>query len=89
MIQRRSGPCFPSESFQHHGVSRYQLGQEFKSYKAAQLGVLSLVNHTHPAASQLFNDPVVRNGVADHQGLNLMKKSSCESMKGGDGAPPH
>ncbi len=31
-----------------------------------KLQILSLVNHTHPAATQLFSDAVVRDRSADH-----------------------
>jgi hypothetical protein len=28
--------------------------------------VLSFIDHTHPAAAELFDDAVVRDGLADH-----------------------
>ena len=31
-----------------------------------ELGVLGLVDHTHPAATELLHDSVVRDGVANH-----------------------
>jgi len=40
------------------------LGQEFEGDKAAQRGVLGLVHHTHAAATQLLQHPVVGNGLA-------------------------
>jgi len=33
--------------------------------------VLGLVDHTHPAAAELLDDPVVRNGLADHAAVSL------------------
>src|SRR5438445_13771708 len=39
-----------------------------------QPGVLGFVNHAHPPAAELFNDAVVRDGLADHRrtlGCNL------------------
>ena len=47
-------------------VLGYVLRQEFQGDEAPKLGVLSLVDHTHPAAAQLLDDAVVRDGLADH-----------------------
>jgi hypothetical protein len=40
--------------------------QELQGDKAVQLYVLSLIDHTHPAATKLLDDPVVRDGLANH-----------------------
>ena len=40
--------------------------QEFQSYEAAELDILSLVDDTHTTTAQLFNDAVMRDGLADH-----------------------
>jgi len=32
-----------------------------------QPGVLSLINHTHPAATEFLDNAVVRNGLFDHR----------------------
>jgi len=37
-------------------------GQELQGDEAAELGVLGLINHTHPAATQPLEDAVMRNG---------------------------
>jgi len=42
------------------------LRQELQGHIAAQAGVLSLVDHTHPTTAQLLCDFVVRDGLADH-----------------------
>src|SRR5215831_21061542 len=49
-------------------VMGYVLGQELERDQAAELQVLSFVHDAHAAAAQLLEDPVVRNGVADHWG---------------------
>ena len=72
MIERGSRPRFPAEPFQHRRVLRDQLRQKLERDHPPQLGVFGLVNHTHPAAAQLFDDPVMRESMADHPGLNLM-----------------
>src|ERR1700719_3056425 len=66
MIQGGSGTSFPTEPLQHCGILGDQIGQEFESHHPAQLDVLGLVDHTHPATAQLLNDAVVRDGLADH-----------------------
>jgi hypothetical protein len=45
----------------------FVLGQKLQCDKAPKLGVLGLVNDTHPAAAKLLDDFVVRDGLADHQ----------------------
>ncbi len=73
MIQGRCGPRFPAESFQYRWVLGHEVGQKFERHQAAQLGVLSFVNHTHPAAPQLLDDAVVRDGMADHLGARMLR----------------
>ena len=51
MVQRGSGPSFPTKSFESLRISGYILGQEFQGYEAAKLGILRLVDHTHTAAA--------------------------------------
>jgi hypothetical protein len=52
---------------QFRRVFGYVVGQELESHKATELDILSFVNHTHPAAAQLLDDAVVRDGLADHR----------------------
>src|ERR1700690_2395310 len=40
--------------------------QELDRDKSVQARVFSLVDHAHPAAAQLFDNAVMRNGLADH-----------------------
>ena len=54
------------EAGQSLRVSGDFIGQELQSDEAAELDVLSLVDHTHPAAAELLDDAVVRDGLADH-----------------------
>ena len=37
-----------------------------------QPGVLSFINHTHTASTELFNDAVMRNGLANHGRLSAV-----------------
>ena len=60
---------FASEPFQRLVVFRKFLRQELQRNEAAQLGVLGLIDHTHAAATELLNDAIVRDGLADHSCL--------------------
>ncbi len=42
------------------------VGKEFQRDEAAELGVLSLIDNTHAAATELLDDAVVRDGLAEH-----------------------
>jgi len=59
MIQRGSGNGFPLEAAKRLWVFGYIVRQELQGYKPAELDILSLVNHTHPSASQLFDDVIM------------------------------
>ena len=48
------------------GLGIRPLSKKFQGDKASEFGVFSFVDHTHPAAAQLIEDAVVRNGLADH-----------------------
>ena len=48
-------------------VPSYVVRQELERNKTVE-GILSLVNHFHPAATELFDDAVVRDGLADQFG---------------------
>ena len=41
-------------------------GQKLERDKATELHVLSFVNHTYPAAAELFDNAVMRNGLPNH-----------------------
>src|SRR5713101_6336180 len=67
MIQCRGSLGFALKTAECLRVFGYVIGQELESNKPAEFYVLSLVNHTHPTATQLYNDAVVRNGLADQR----------------------
>src|ERR1019366_1590251 len=66
MVQSGSGSRFAAKAFDRLKVLGHIVRQELQGDEAAQFGVLSLVDHTHPAAAEPFNDAVVRDGLADH-----------------------
>ena len=57
---------FAAEALQSLGVLGDFFGQELQSDKTIEPGVLGLVDHTHPAAAELLDDAVVRDGLAEH-----------------------
>jgi hypothetical protein len=68
MVERRGRLSFTLESLQGLMVPRQGFGQEFECGEAVQLGILGLVDHTHPAATKLLQNPIVGNGFACHCG---------------------
>jgi hypothetical protein len=64
------------------------LGQELKRNKTMQPRVLSFINHAHPAATELLNDAVERDSLADHawQILRGCIVLVNQSREGGTGA---
>jgi hypothetical protein len=56
MIEGRSRAGFPLKAFECLRPGDESVGQELEGNEAAELGVLSLVDHTHPAAAELFQD---------------------------------
>src|SRR5712692_3234349 len=65
MVQGGGSTSLPAKAFERLWVFGYILRQELQSDKATEFGVLGLVHHTHPAAPELLDDAVVRNGLAD------------------------
>ena len=66
MIQSGRGLGFPTKTFQCLRVFRQFLGQELQRDEPMQLDILGLIDHTHAAATELLQDAIVRDGLADH-----------------------
>src|SRR5215510_504725 len=66
MIERRGGASFTAKAFRCLLVLCKFFGKKLHSYEASQFGILGFVNDTHTTASELFDDAVVRDGLADH-----------------------
>src|ERR1700724_1624752 len=66
MIQGRRGTSLPAETFERMRVSGNIFRQELQGDEATKLRVPGLVNHAHAATAELFNNAVVRDGLADH-----------------------
>src|ERR1700730_10982233 len=77
MVESRSSLSFSLEAGQGLGVTGEVIGQKLQGDKSVQGHVLGLVDHTHPAAAELLNDTVVRDGLADHKRLALCASICC------------
>ena len=71
MVQRRSRLRLALKAAERLGILGHFIGQELEGDKAMQPGVFGFVNHTHPAAAQLVDNAVMRNGLPDHGCANL------------------
>ena len=64
MIQRRRRLRLPLKSRQRLRIRRHVIRQKFQRHKAVQPRIFRLVHHAHTAATKLFNNQVVGNGLA-------------------------
>ena len=73
MVEGGGGPRFAAETFQSLRIAGNVIGEELEGNETAELGVFGLVDHTHAAATQLFNNAIVRNCLADHRASILRR----------------
>ena len=66
VIQSRCSTSLAAETFQRFCVLGDIIRKEFQGNKATELHVFGLVNNTHAAAAEFFQDAVVGDGLADH-----------------------
>ena len=78
MIQCRGGLGFAPEAGECLRVFGDVIGQKLKGNEAAEVHVLSLINHTHPAAAEFLDDAVVRDGLADHWRESYVSKQASQ-----------
>jgi hypothetical protein len=65
MVESGSSTSLPAEAFKGLRVFGEIFGKEFQSDETPKLNVLSLKDNTHGAATKLFYDTVVRDGLTD------------------------
>ena len=68
LVQSGRGARLALEAFQSLVVLGKMFRQKLQGDEPTKLGVLGLINHTHPASTQLLEDAVMRNGPAQHYG---------------------
>ena len=70
MVQCRSRLRLPLKPVQRLTIFRQIFRQKLQRHKTVQGDVFSLIDNTHPAAAQPFDNPVVRNSFANHSVSN-------------------
>jgi hypothetical protein len=70
MVQGGGGASFTPEAFQHRPVVGNLIGKEFQSHKTAEADVLCHEHDAHAATAQLFNNPIMGDGLSDELGGN-------------------
>ena len=88
VIQRGSSLSFSLETSQRLGVFGYFFGQELQRDKSVEGYVLGLVDDAHPAAAELLDDAIVRDGLVDHWRESYVCETG-KSMKAMELAGPH
>src|SRR6266699_4838539 len=68
MIERGGSLRLTFETLQRGDVAGEVFGKKLKRHMTVQSEVFSLIHHTHPAAAQMADNSVMRNGLADHGG---------------------
>ena len=68
MIQGRGGTGFAPEAFEGLTVMGHIIRQEFQRDVTAKVFVLGFIYHAHPAATELFQNPIVGNPSAGEGG---------------------
>ena len=66
VIQTRGGAGFALETGQCLRVFRHVIGQKFEGDETAEFQILGLIDNAHPAPAELFDNPIVRDGLTDH-----------------------
>ena len=67
MVQRRSGACFSAEALKRLRIPRDCLRKELERDHATEVEVLGFIDDTHAPAAQPGENPVVRDGLAEHR----------------------
>ncbi len=68
VIERRDGFGFPCESDATRGVSGQLRRQDLEGDLTIESGVFRQIDLAHPPGANRLDDPIVRDGLADHQG---------------------
>ena len=86
VVQSRGRLRFAPKACQGLGIAGDFFRQELECHEAMQTSVFGLINYTHPATAQTFDDAVVRDTLAKHgrNGMWLGRSSQrgrvCDSV---------
>ncbi len=72
VVERRSGPRLALEAIERLGILGQIFRQKLERHKTAERGVFGLVHHAHPAAAQLFQNSIVRDGFPNHRWAHML-----------------
>src|SRR5215831_18737416 len=66
VIEGGSSLGFALKAGERLGIAGYLIGEELEGNKTVKPSIFSLVDHAHATATELLNDAVVGDGLADH-----------------------
>ena len=66
VIQRGGGAGFAAKAFECTGIGGDVVGQKFERDESAERQVFGFVDDSHAAATEFFDDAVVRDSLAEH-----------------------
>ena len=81
VVELRCRFRFAVKPFQALFVAQQVRRQKLQGYRAAELGVLGLVDNTHAALAEFFGDEVVRDGLADHSSSIVPRRLAWRAQK--------
>ncbi len=67
MVQRRGGLGLAAKALEGLAILREIVGKKLEGDEAAETRVLGFVDHAHAAATELFDDPVMRDGLIEQR----------------------
>ena len=67
MVESGSGARFAQEAFECRRVALIFFRNELEGHAAAELGVLGFVDHAHAAGAELTQNPVMGDGLVNHE----------------------
>ena len=71
VVQRGGGTCLTLEPLDSQTISRHFTRKQLDGNRATERRVLGQVHHPHAAFTKLFDNPVMRNGCANHRARQL------------------
>ena len=72
VIESGTGVRFAAKALQRLGILQHVLGKEFQRDGALEPGVHGLVDHTHAAGAEFFQNAIVREGPVNHCGARAL-----------------
>ena len=71
MLERGGGAGLPLKALERLRIPGELFRKELERNVAAELQVLGFVHHAHAAAAHFREDAVVRDGLANHRGIEI------------------